>query len=76
MGPAPGGPAPLPARDPATGPGWAAALAAVAALFRAGLAPAQVGRLLDLRGRVQQGRFAADGAGPPGCRRPAPGGGA
>jgi hypothetical protein len=61
--PAPGaGPFPLaPAADPAAGPRWAAALAAVAALLRAGWSPGQLRRLAHLRGRVRRGDYTADG---------------
>jgi len=50
-----------PAADPAAGPRWPAALAAVAALLLAGWSPGQLRRLLDLRVRVQRGHYPADG---------------
>ena len=67
MGPPAADPPPIPAADPAAGPRWPTALAAVAALLLAGWSPGQLSRLLDLRVRVQRGHYAADGAGPPGA---------
>ena len=52
-----------PAADPATGPRWPAALAAVVGLLLAGWSPGQLRRLADLRGRVRRGDDAAAGAG-------------
>ena len=66
MGPPGADRPPPPARDPA-------ALAALAALLRAGLTEAQLSRLADLRVRAHRGAFAADGYGGPAA---APGRGA
>ena len=56
---------PLPARDPAAGAAWPAALATVAALLLAGWSPGQLSRLAALRVRARRGAFAADGYGGP-----------
>jgi hypothetical protein len=61
MGPPAADPPPVPAADPAAGPRWPAALAAVAALLLAGCSPGQLSRLADLRGRVRRGDYTADG---------------
>jgi hypothetical protein len=65
MGPPGADRPPPPARDPAAGAVRPAALAALAALLRAGLTEAQLSRLADLRVRARRGAFAADGYGGP-----------